>query len=59
MFLIFSCISDHVPDWQPRILLGIVEARLVNVNNTTATLTSQPFGREMLCEVTREKCYVF
>ena len=23
--LIFSCIADHVPDWQPRILLGMVE----------------------------------
>ena len=36
-FLIFSCPADHVllPDWQPRILLGLVEARLVNVKNTT------------------------
>ena len=24
----------QVPDWQPRILLGMVEARLVNVKNT-------------------------
>ena len=33
--LIFSCPTDHVPDWQPRILLGTVEARSVNVKNTT------------------------
>ena len=29
--LIFFCPADHVPDWQPRILLGSVEARSVNV----------------------------
>ena len=29
--LIFSCRADHVPDWNPRILLGMVEARAVNV----------------------------
>ena len=28
--LIFFCPADHVPDWQPRILLGMVEARSVN-----------------------------
>ena len=28
-------LCDHVPDWQPRILLGMVEARSVNVKNTT------------------------
>ena len=28
--LIFFCSADHVPDWQPRILLGMVEARSVN-----------------------------
>ena len=33
--LIFSCPTDHVPDWQPRIVLGTVEARSVNVKNTT------------------------
>ena len=27
--LIYFCPADHVPDWQPRILLGMVEARLV------------------------------
>ena len=32
--LIFFCPADHVPDWQPRILLGMVEARLVNVKKT-------------------------
>ena len=31
--LIFSCPADHVADWQPRILPGMVEARLVNNNN--------------------------
>ena len=34
--LIFSCPADHVPDWQPRRLLGMVEARSVNVKNTHA-----------------------
>ena len=28
---IFFCPADHVPDWQPRVLLGMVEARSVNV----------------------------
>ena len=32
--LIYSCSADHVPDWQPRVLLGMVEARSVNVKNT-------------------------
>ena len=31
----FFCPADHVPDWQPRILLGMVEARSVNVKKTT------------------------
>ena len=35
--LIFSCPADHVPDWQLRILLGMVEARSVDVKNTTTT----------------------
>ena len=26
--LIFPCPPDHVPDWQPRLLLGMVEAWL-------------------------------
>ena len=33
--LINSCPTDHVPDGQPRILLGTVEARSVIVKNTT------------------------
>ena len=33
--LIFFCPADHVPDWQTRVLLGIVEARSVNVKKTT------------------------
>ena len=32
--LIFSRPADHVPDWQPRILLGMPEVRSVNVRNT-------------------------
>ena len=39
--LISFCPADHVPDWQPRILLGMVEARSVNVKKTTRTTTSQ------------------
>ena len=35
--LTFSCPASHVPDWQPRILLGMVETRPVNVKNTTTT----------------------
>ena len=35
--LIFFCRADHVPDWQPRVLLGMVEARSVNVKKTTTT----------------------
>ena len=33
--LISFCGVDHVSDWQPRILLGMVEARSVNVKKTT------------------------
>ena len=36
--LMFSCPADHVPDWQPRILLGMVEARSINVKNTHSLL---------------------
>ena len=39
--LIF-CPADHVPDWQPRVLLDMVEARSVNVKKTTTT-TPQEF----------------
>ena len=38
--LIFFCPADHVPDWQPCVLLGMVEARSVNVKKTTTTTTS-------------------
>ena len=40
--LIFFCPADHVPDWQPRVLLGMVEARSVNVKKTTTTTTTVP-----------------
>ena len=33
--LFLSSRPRTVPDWQPRILLGMVEARSVNVKNTT------------------------
>ena len=39
--LISFCLADHVPDWQPRILLGMVEARSVNVKKT-ATPSEHP-----------------
>ena len=32
--LIFPYPADHVSDWQPRILLSVVEARSVNVKTT-------------------------
>ena len=41
--LIFFCPADHVPDWQPRVLLGMVEARSVNVKKTTTTTCVQIF----------------
>ena len=37
--LIFFCPTDHVPDWQPRVLLGMLEARSVHVKKTTTTTT--------------------
>ena len=39
--LISFCPADHVPDWQPRILLGMVEARSVNVKKTTTLETTK------------------
>ena len=33
--LISFCPTDHVPDWQPRKVLRMVEARSVNVKKTT------------------------
>ena len=43
--LIFSWPADHVvvPDWQPRISLGMVEALSVNVKNTHTHRS--PLGR--------------
>ena len=37
--LTFSSPAGHVSDWQLRILLGMVEARSVNVKKTTTTTT--------------------
>ena len=39
--LISFCPADHVPDWQPRILLGMVEARSVNVKKQQHTTLLQ------------------
>ena len=52
--LIFFCPADHVPDWQPRVLLGMVEARSVNVKKTTTTTTigepiSNAMKKRLLC----------
>ena len=41
--LIFFPPADHVSDWQPRILLGMVKARSVNVKKTTSTVTHMSF----------------
>ena len=41
--LIFFCPADHIPDWQPRVLLGMVEARPVNVKKTTTTKTTTTY----------------
>ena len=40
--LISFCPADHVPDWQPRIVLGMVEARSVNAKKTTTTTNRDP-----------------
>ena len=32
--LIYSCSAHHVPDWQTRMLLGLVNARPVGTKNT-------------------------
>ena len=37
LLLIFFCPADHVPDWRPSVLLGMVEARSVDVKKTTTT----------------------
>ena len=43
----FFCPADHVPDWQPRVLLGMVEARSVNVKKTTTTTTNKVEKRKL------------
>ena len=43
--LIFFCPADHVPDWQPRVLLGMVEARSVNVKKTTTKNNNNNIAR--------------
>ena len=53
--LIFFCPADHVPDWQPRVLLGMVEARSVNVKKTTTTTTNRDPNRDKkLCGSTSD-----
>ena len=47
--LIFFCPADHVPDWQPRVLLGMVEARSVNVKKTTTTTTTRLLTSVYVC----------
>ena len=44
--LISFCPADHVPDWQPRIVLGMVEVRSVNVKKTTY---SKQLGTVCVC----------
>ena len=41
--LISFCPADHVPDWQPRIVLGTVEARSVHVKKTATCNIYQIF----------------
>ena len=36
--LIFFCPADHVPDWQPRILLGMVEVTTGRLMLTTSSI---------------------
>ena len=52
--LIFFCPADHVPDWQAHVLLGMVEARSVNVKKTTTT-TAEPVSRD---QILRQPCPV-
>ena len=43
--LTVSCPADHLlPDWQPRILLGMVDARSVNVKNTQTNTRARARG---------------
>ena len=53
--LIFFCTADHVTDWQPRILLGIVEARTVDVKKTTTTNNSHSCSRRPAVNVVLER----
>ena len=46
--LISFCPADHVPDWQPRIILGMVEARSVNVKKTTKNKVTRDFSTFLL-----------
>ena len=56
--LIFFCPADHVPDWQPRVLLGMVEARSVNVKKTTTTTTASPRVRPVNARYFRSLCTI-
>ena len=49
--LIFFYLADHVPDWQPRVLLGMVEARSVNVKKTTTATTTTICPSDRFCRV--------
>ena len=52
--LIFSCPIDRVPEWRPRILLGMVEARSVNMGvKNTETQTRKPGYGERAADVGR------
>ena len=50
--LIFFCPADHVPDWQPRVLLGMVEARSVNMKKTTTTTTHDQRSQQQRGQIT-------
>ena len=54
--LISFCLADHVPDWQPRILLGMVEARSVNVKKPTTTAASPTANVFCDCDGVRLGC---
>ena len=62
--LIFSCPEDHVQNWRPPILLGVVEAKLVKCQEHTHTHTSLIPPWEDQCEwhrmtrMTRPDCAV-
>ena len=55
MFLcFFFCPADHVPDWQPRVLLGMVEARSVNVKKITTPTTTTTQNNKIVTPVQPE-----